>query len=75
MDWETGGVIDSVGGLEKFERLVERGRQLHNQAVFELFEQLVSNAKLFLKKTSVLQLESRAQGIVAEASHDTQETG
>jgi hypothetical protein len=51
MDWKTGGVIESVGGLEQFEQLVERGRQLHNQAVFELFARLVSNAVQALGKS------------------------
>lgn len=50
MDRKTGGVIESVGGSEGFEKLVERGRQLHNQAVFELFARLVSSAILSLKK-------------------------
>lgn len=53
MDWQTNGVIESVGGSEGFEQLVERGRQLHNQAVFELFARLVSSAMLSLKKTAV----------------------
>lgn len=51
MDWESGGVIESVGGSEGFENLVEQGRQLHNQAVFELFARLVSSAVLSLKKS------------------------
>lgn len=49
MDSKTIGVIESVGGLEQFEQLVERGRQLHNQAVFEMFARLVSNVMQALK--------------------------
>jgi hypothetical protein len=51
MDWKTVGVIASVGGSEGFEKLVEHGRQLHNQAVFELFARPVSSAILALKKS------------------------
>ena len=51
MDWDASSVIESVGGLEEFERLVERGRQLHNQAVFGLITWLVSSAMLSLKKS------------------------
>jgi hypothetical protein len=51
MDWQTVGVIESVGGLAQFEQLVERGRQLHNQAVFELSARLGSSAIQWLKKS------------------------
>lgn len=50
MDWKTCSIIKSVGGHEGFEQLVERGRQMHNQAVFELFAWLVSQAIPSLKK-------------------------
>ena len=43
-------VIDAVGGYEGFEQLLKRGKQLHDQAVFELFAQLLSNAILSLRK-------------------------
>ena len=49
MDSITISVIESVGGLNQFEQLVERGRQLHNLAVFELFARVVSNAMQALK--------------------------
>lgn len=52
MDRKSVSVIQTVGGLEEFEQLVERGRQLHNQAVFELFARLVSNAVHALRKSS-----------------------
>jgi hypothetical protein len=51
MDWQTVGVIESVGGLAQFEQLVERGRQLHNRAVFELFARSGSKAIQSLKKS------------------------
>ena len=50
MDWQIVGVIESVGGLAQFEQLVERGRQLHDRAVFELFARLGSKAIQSLKK-------------------------
>ena len=50
MDWKTCSIIKSVGGHEGFEQLVERGRQMHNQSVFELFAWLVSNTISSLKK-------------------------
>lgn len=49
MDGKNYGVIESVGGYEEFEQLVKRGKQMHDQAVFELFAQLLSNAVLSLK--------------------------
>ncbi|MGD9369092.1 MAG: hypothetical protein PVH87_25525 [Desulfobacteraceae bacterium] len=62
MDWQTNGVIESVGGSEGFEQLVERGRQLHNQAVFELFARLVSSAMLSLKKSRGAIIEKQSSG-------------
>jgi hypothetical protein len=50
MNRQTVGVIESVGGLAQFEQLVERGRQLHNRAVFELLARLGSKAIQSLKK-------------------------
>jgi len=50
MDGKTSCIIQTVGGYKAFEQMVERGRQLHNQAVFELFVSLVSNAVLFSQK-------------------------
>lgn len=43
-------VIDSVGGYEQFEQLVKRGKQMHDQAVFELIARLPSKAILSLKQ-------------------------
>lgn len=45
-------VIDSVGGYEQFDRLVKQGRQMHDQAVFELVARLLSKSILFLKRGS-----------------------
>jgi hypothetical protein len=50
MDLKKYSVSQSVGNDEEFEQLVERGRQMHTQAVFELFASLVSNAIYFLTK-------------------------
>ena len=50
MDWKKGSVSQSVEKHEGFEQLVERGRQMHNQAVFEFFASLVSKAIFSLKK-------------------------
>ena len=43
-------VIDSVGGYEQFEQLVKRGKQMHDQAVFELIARMPSKAIPFLKQ-------------------------
>ena len=43
------GVMQSAGGDEDYAQLVQRGRQLHDQAVFDLFASLVSKAMLLLK--------------------------
>jgi hypothetical protein len=50
MNWKTRGVIESIGGLEPFEQLVERGRQLHGRAVFDMFARLVSKTIQVLPK-------------------------
>lgn len=50
MDRKSVSVIQTVGGLDEFEQLVERGRQLHNQAVFELFARLALKAIQFFRK-------------------------
>ena len=49
MDGNNYCVIDSVGGYENFEQLVKRGRQLHGEAVFEVFARLFSSPVLFLR--------------------------
>ena len=43
-------VIDSVGGYEAFDQLVKRGKQMHDQAVFELFAGMLSKAFASFKK-------------------------
>lgn len=50
MDWKKSSASQSVGNYEGFEQLLERGRQMHSQAVFELFASLVSHAIPLLKK-------------------------
>jgi|GEM_PF-2403598 len=50
MDRKHACVIETVGGYEGFNRLVERGRQMHNQAVFELLAGMMSTSFLGLKK-------------------------
>ncbi len=50
MDWKKSSVSQSVENYKGFEQLVERGRQMHSQAVFELFAWLVSNTISSLKK-------------------------
>ncbi len=50
MDRKTYDVIESVDDFEEFEQLVQRGRQMHSQAVFDLFARLVSKIVLFVKK-------------------------
>ena len=59
MDWKTCSIIKSVGGHEGFEQLVERGRRMHNQAVFNLFAWLVLNAVTSLKKGSGMMIRKR----------------
>jgi len=59
MDGETNCIIQTVGGYEVFEHMVERGRQLHNQAIFELFARLVSSAVLFVKKCGGMAIGTR----------------
>jgi hypothetical protein len=54
MDSKTVAVIESVGGLAQFEQLVEQGRQLHNQEIFELFARLGSKAIQSLKKSCAI---------------------
>ncbi len=49
MDWKKCSVSQSVDNYKGFEQLVERGRQMHDQAVFDLFARLLSNANPFLK--------------------------
>lgn len=48
MDRKINSVIQSVGGYEKFEQLVKRGRHMHDQAVFDLFARLVSKIAQFV---------------------------
>ena len=62
MDRKTYGVIQSVGGYEEFEQLMQRGRQIHDQAVFDLFARLVSTIVLFAKRS--LGIPTREQGPV-----------
>ena len=50
MDRKTVSVIESVGGYAEFEQLVKQGRQMHDQAVFELIIRLVSHPILSLRK-------------------------
>jgi hypothetical protein len=50
MDWKKCSVSQSVVNSVGFEHLLERGRQMHNQAVFDLFASLVSKAIPSLKK-------------------------
>ncbi len=59
MDWKNNSVIESVGGYEEFEQLVKRGRQMHDQAVFELIARLLSNAILSLKKIGGILIRKR----------------
>lgn len=66
MDRKTYDVIQSVGGYEEFKQLVQRGRQMHNQAVSDLFARLVSNIVLFVKKTLVSQSEGKARRTIAK---------
>jgi hypothetical protein len=49
MDRKTYDVINSVGGYEEFEKLVKRGRQMHDEAVFDLFTHLMSIGVRFVK--------------------------
>ncbi len=49
MDWKKCSISQSVDNYEQFEQLVELGRQMHSQAVFEFFAGLVSNAIPLLK--------------------------
>ena len=46
----------------EFEQLKERGRQLHNQAVFDLFVGLVYSIILCLKKVAVFPMRTGTQG-------------
>jgi len=64
MNEKTNCVIQTAGGYEGFNQLVERGRQMHNQAVFELSARIVSNSVLLLKRCYGLAVgtqESRSQ--------------
>ena len=59
MDWKKCTVSQSVDNYEGFEQLVERGRRMHNQAVFNLFAWLVLNAVTSLKKGSGMMIRKR----------------
>lgn len=63
MDLKTSSIIESVSGYGEFEKLIERGRQMHNQAVFELFALLVSNTILFMKKSCGISIGKPGSGI------------
>ena len=43
-------VIDSIGGYEKFEQLMKRGKQMHNQALYGLIARLLSKVFSSLKQ-------------------------
>lgn len=47
-------IFEALDDYEKFNQLVERGRQLHNQAVFELFARMISNVALFVKRNNCI---------------------
>jgi hypothetical protein len=48
MDRKINDVIQSVGGYEKFDQLVKRGRHMHDQAVFDLFTRSLSRIARFV---------------------------
>lgn len=49
MDRENYDVINSVGENVDFLKLVERGRQIHDEAVFDLFARLMPSGVRFVK--------------------------
>ena len=55
-------------GYEGFEQLVERGRQLHDQAVFELFARMVSYVILSIKKCCGVSIRDRSRGLSIKQS-------
>ena len=59
MDWKKSSVSQSVENYKGFEQLVERGRQMQSQAVFELFASLVSHAIPSLKKGNGMMIRKR----------------
>jgi len=53
-------ISKEIESYEQLKHLVERGRQMHNQAVFELFARLGSNVVLFSKKCCGITIRNRA---------------
>lgn len=50
MDREINHIVKSAGSHDELEQLVQRGMQMHNQAVFDLLARLVSDIALIVKR-------------------------
>jgi len=66
MDRKTYDVIQSAGNYVEFEQLVQRGRQMHDRAVFDLFARSVSTIVVFVKETLASQPGSKAQRTITK---------
>ena len=61
MDRNIYDVINSVGGYDEFEKIVKRGRQMHDAAVWDLFARLMSSGILFVKANFLLKFRKKEQ--------------
>ena len=67
MDRKTHEVILETGGYQKIEHLVNMGRQMHDQAVFDLFARLVSWIAPVVKASRSITVERRNSRAVSVA--------
>ena len=68
MDRKIYDVLQSVSDYEDYAQLVKHGRQLHDQAVFNLFASLVSKAMLLLKGTLRFKIKTQDAGSIYQGA-------
>ena len=58
MERKNSGIASEQDGLEKFEQLMERGRMLHSQAVYDAFARMARKAARSTRRVAAVPLEA-----------------